>query len=635
MTMRSRLMHLLALLLAFGLVAAACGNDDDGGTVAGPDEEATAAPSGGDDGGSDPAPAEDDEPAPSGDGDGDGDSGSGLSAPIEEDEDVAPAVPTEEELAGGCEATVPGTKINYAVYAPNASMDPTASSGSLVGGTQLVNVWDIMMTFDPDAGVFNPHVAESMTPNDDFTEWTLVIPSGVTYGNGDTLVAQDVVDSMMRFLDGRGNGVNNTIEGSLRLVDFEATEVVDDNTVVFRLIQPWTTFPLVLGDEAGMIVNPRVINQLLEEEAANASDETSAERLARNRMAVTPELINAASYGPYEVAEVEPNVRTVLRARDNYWGGPVCIEEIEFTFPGSSTANWEAFEAGDFNAAFLRDARVLADAREAGAVLNTEIQNGGGTFLINNGVIRPNEDGEMVPVDVIGADLRIRRAIHHAIDRQVINERAFEGEVTITNALAHEGTLMWSPELQECANQEPAYDPDAAAAIVEEVKAETGWDGSLLMVFTDQDPSPAIGQAVEGMLERVGFDVTGEYGGTMTVLIPRVIVQASYELAGWGLNNDGAVWVSSLNQNFHSQSRSNRIGLRNPDMDAALEQLYRADSLEDRRAALAAVQCVWKDILPAMVWSVSEEGLVLDPDIKGVQRSMTTLFLFGNAYMEN
>ena len=480
--MRSWLLKLLALLMVFGLVAAACGNDDDDGVTTGPDDPAPtqAADDGDDESAPEPADDGDDEPAPEPADDGD-DSDSDISAPVEEDEDVAPAVPDEEEMEGGCEATVSGTKIDYATFSRNSSLDPTASSGSLVGGTQLVNVWDVLMTFDPDAGQYVGHVAESLTSNDDFTEWTLKIPSGITYGNGDEFIAQDVIDSMKRFLEGRGNGVSNTIAGSVQAVDFEATEVPDDNTVIFRLTAPWSTFSLVLGDEAGMIVNPRVIAQMLEEEAGNATEEVSAEKLVRDRLAVSPDLINAASFGPYEVVEEEPNVRTLLKARDDYWGGPVCIEEIEFTFPGSSRANWEAFEAGDYNAAFLRDPRVFADAREAGAVLNTELQNVGGVFLFNHGVRG---------ADRIAQDIRIRQAIHHAVDRQVINDRAFEGKGIVTNALAHEGTLLWSPELQECADQEPGYDPDAASALVQEVKDETGWDGSLFFVYTRPGPRP-------------------------------------------------------------------------------------------------------------------------------------------------
>ena len=617
--MRFWLVKLLALLMVFGLVASACGNDDDEGVTAGPDEPAPAEPAGD---GDDPAPApsgdDGDEPAPAEPGD-DGDG----AAPSGDDGDEPPA---EGEMMDACEATVAGTKVNYAVYSPNANMDPTGSSGALVGGTQIVNVWDLLTTFDPASGVSHGRAAESLTPNDDFTEWTLKIRSGITYGNGDAFVAQDVVDSMLRFFDGRGDGMTNRSAGSVAIIDFDNTEVPDDSTVIFRLHRGWSTFHTLLGDEPGMIVNPRVIAQLLDEEAANATEETSAARLVRNRLAVTPELVNAASFGPYEVAEVEPNVRTVLRARDDYWGGPVCIEEIEFTWPGSSVANWEAFQAGDFNAAFLRDPRVFAEAREAGTVLSSEDQNLGGLFLFNHGVRG---------ADSMGADLRVRQAAHHAINREIINERAFEGKLKTTNGVAAEGTLLWSPELQECADQEPAYDPDAAAALVEEVKADTGWDGSLFLVHADTDPGPEIAQAVEGMLEAAGFEVEVALGPVTTVLIPRVIVQADYEMAGWGFNADGATWVASLNDNLHSESGSNRMAFASPEMDAALEQMYGAANVEDQRAALAGVQCVWKDELPAMIYSVTEEGLALADNIKGVQRAGATIFLFGDAYIEN
>ena len=617
--MRSLLLKLLALLMVFGLVAAACGNDDDDGVTTGPDEPAAEPSDDGDEPA--PAPADDgDEPAPAPADDGD------EPAPAPADDGDGEEQPPDEEMMDACEATVPGTKVDYAVYSPNANMDPTGSSGALVGGTQIVNVWDLLMTFDPESGVSNGRAAESLTPNDDFTEWTLKIRSGITYGNGDAFVAQDVVDSMLRFFDGRGDGMTNRAAGSVAIIDFENTEVPDDSTVIFRLSRAWSTFHTLLGDEPGMIVNPRVIAQLLEEEEANATEETSAARLVRNRLAVSPDLVNAASFGPYEVAQVEPNVSTVLRARDNYWGGPVCIEEIEFTFPGSSLANWEAFQAGDFNAAFLRDPRVFAEAREADAVLSTEDQNMGGLFLINQGVR---------DADVIGTDLRIRQAIHHAIDREVINERAYEGKLKTTNSVAAEGTLLWSPELQECADQEPAYDPDAARALVEEVMAETGWDGSLFMVQSDSAPGPEVAQAVEGMLEAAGFEVEVALGPITTVLIPRVIVQADYEIAGWGFNADGATWVAALNDNLHSESGSNRMWFFSSDMDAALEQLYGAATVEDQRAALTTVQCVWAEHLPAMIYGGTEEGIVVADNLKGVQRAGATIFLFGDAYIEN
>ena len=482
------------------------------------------------------------------------------------------------------------------------------------------------MSYDPETGLYSGRAAESLTPNGDYTMWTLKIRSGITYGNGDVFVAQDVVDSMQRFLDGVVNGVTNPASRSVERIDFSTTEVPDDSTVVFRLHQPWATFPSLLGDEAGMIVNPRVIAQLLDEEAANADDWTSAERLARNRMAVSPDLINAASFGPYQVLEVEPHIRTVLEARENYWGGPVCIQEIEFTFLGSSQANWEAFKAGEAEAAILRDPQVFAHAREIGAKLDSELQNLSGVLLINNG----NRDA-----NVIGGDLRIRQAIHHAIDRKAVNDQAYQGKGIMTNALAHEGTLMWSPALQECAEMEPGFNPEAASALVDEVKADVGWDGSLSLVYSDQEPFPAIAQAVEIMLEAAGFDVTVDIGPISTVLLPRIILDADFDVAGWGHDMDSSNWPEALNRNYHSESLANRSGFAASEMDAALKGLHRVAALDERRSALAEVQCLWAEHLPSMILSPSEEGIVLADNLKGVESTLATKYLFGRAYLEN
>ena len=421
--------------------------------------------------------------------------------------------------------------------------------------------------------------------------------------------------------------MNNPARHYLQLVDFRYTRATDDNTAVFRLTRPWATFPLVLADEPGMIVNPRVVARLLVEEADNADEQNSVEKLVRNRLSASPGLINEASFGPYEVVRMEPGVRTLLRARDDYWGGPVCIQTIDFTFPGSAKASWESFQAGRSNAAFLRDTLRLQDARFEGVTLLTELQNAGGVFLINHGV-RGRE--------TIGQDLRIRQAIHHAIDRDAINQKALTGSATTTNALAHKGTLLWSPELQECADRSPAFDPDAAAALVKEVEEEeTGQDVSLFFVSTDQYPNPTISKELRMMLGRAGFDVTVDMGSISGVLIPRVIIAADYEAAAWGHVMDGAIWVTSLNWNYHSQGATNRGAYSHPEMDAALENLYTAHTLDQQRAALAAVQCVWSEQLPSMIWSANEEGLILAQNIKGVQRNVSSMFLFGDAYIQN
>lgn len=175
----------LAVPLVLALVAVACGDDGDGGDDA---------------------------------------AGSG-------DDDTTQQVPSASEA--GCDETVPGTELNWGVFAPTDALDPPFVSGALVGGTELAAIYDVLMRFDHETNEFVPHLAESMEPNDDFTEWTLNLREGITYSDGTTLTAQLVSDNMDRYLQ---EGVRNTSGGFLTPIT-EKT-VVDDTTLRMTLEAP-------------------------------------------------------------------------------------------------------------------------------------------------------------------------------------------------------------------------------------------------------------------------------------------------------------------------------------------------------------------------------------------------------------
>ena len=84
------------------------------------------------------------------------------------------------------------------MYSPTPSLDPLQGSGALAGGTDVLALYDSLMRWDSDTNEWVPHVAESLESNADFTEWTLTLRDGVTYSNGDPMVAQDVLDNLTR-----------------------------------------------------------------------------------------------------------------------------------------------------------------------------------------------------------------------------------------------------------------------------------------------------------------------------------------------------------------------------------------------------------------------------------------------------
>jgi peptide/nickel transport system substrate-binding protein len=576
----------LALLLAFGLFAAACGDDSSDDADAGDDS------------------SQDDIDGDTGSDDGDADD-TGSDDPAAGDGDTP--------VAADCDGTEAGTEVAYGRYAPNRSLDPTVSSGSLIGGTEIANVYDVLIRFDEETATYEPWVAESLEPNEDYTEWTLTIPEGITYGNGDAFVAQDVVDSIARFSDGAAAGVRNSSTGFVPDIDLENTTVPDDQTVVFALTTSWATFPFVLSDEPGMIVNPRVVAELVESEGDVAA--------AREKLGTTPELINAASFGPYEVSAFEVNGDTTLTARQDYWGGAPCIETLEFTFIPGSRATYEAYQAGDLDIGFLRTADVIADARDNGEVEEMSLQNLGSVLLMNHSKVA--EGADLPPT----ADPRLREAITLAVDPSVVNERAYGGTGLMGKGAVQETSDLWTEALGDAT---PGVDLDRARELVEQVKAD-GWDGTLTFVHAEEPPIPDTALAIVGMLGAVGIEAQTATGPTQPFLIDRVILNSDYDIALWAHNASASTYITSMEGAWRSTSRGNYMGYVSEAMDAALADLKAAPTQEDQQQALVAIQEILATDFPALILGGVEEGIVHGPDITGIVETSATIHLFADA----
>ena len=560
--MRNRrvLRRIGAVVLALGLVAAACGDDDEGGE----ETEATtttAAEEGGE----------------------------------ETEATTTTAAPDEggEEAAPACDATVPGSVLNYGVFTPNNSMDPNQSSAGLVGGTELAAVYDVLVRWDKETQTWEPHLAESLESNADFTEWTLTLREGITYGNGEPMVAQDVIDNINHLLTpGR-----NTAKGYLGRIDLAATQVVDERTIVFALTAPWAQFGMAMADTPGMVVNPRVRAQM-------GPDGTTP------LLQVNP-VESGAGVGAYEVASWtpgEPQFLT-LTAKDDYWGGPVCVETINFINIPVDSTKIDALETGELDVAFFRTQDVIVEAREAGYGEITELQAAGAMVLINQGAGTPNP---------ITADVRFRQAVSLALDGEAISQRAYGGELLVQEGMLHPDSSYWT---EDAVVIEP--DPAAAAELVEELKAE-GWDGSIRLNCPDTNPDAPV--AVEAALEAAGMDVDLRIADTNTN-IAAVVVQKDFDLGCWGITIGDSQALNTLDKNFRSTSATNRVGYRNPVMDALLDELYGAASVEEMQPIMAEISALWAEDVPSAIYGAVEEGVFFGEEVTGIIGTSQSVFL--------
>lgn len=488
-----------------------------------------------------------------------------------------------------CTADRKGGTITMATGQSATTLDPVTQNSGGNGGSERAAIYDTLMRYDEEKNSYEPHLAESLTGNDDSTEWTMVLREGIAFATGEELTAEVVKESIQRHMvkDSGSNLINI-------LAFIDEMEVVDDRTLVFRLSDSFGTFPFALAGQAGEITNPSVVKELGDKYGLEAAP--------------------GMGLGPYEVERFAPGEELILKARDDYWGGPVCVDTLRFIHIAGGTATYDTFTLGESQIAYLSDARARYAAIEGGARGYSTEAWAGGAFLLNSGV----RDSKPAT-----ADVRVREAITLAIDPEIMNQRRWEGEGQPAN------TLLYPP--QDSSVPGPPYDPERARELVEEVKAE-GWNGELSLTCPNDPGNIETAIAAKALLSDVGIEVTADNVSTGD-LINTVIVDADYEMACWGVGAQKASPYLGFS-GFHSQSASNYSGFDDPEMDAAIDELRRAATADEKTAAVEGVQRVWNETFPGVAYAASGTFIAIAPEVRGVVQTSWGTLLFHNAYVK-
>ena len=358
-------------------------------------------------------------------------------------------------------------------------------------------------------------------------------------------------------------------------------------------------FPYLLAGNFGYITNPAAVDAL------------------GDGFSLDPQ---GGGAGPYVIDHFAPGEGIFLKANPDYWGGPVCVESLTFVRIPGGPATYEAYQAGQLQVAFVREPIAIADVKADGAPTFSWLKNAGTVVMLNNGT-----NGSTPPT----ADVRVRTAIDLAIDPNVINERVNEGTGIPTKALFPESSRYYTGV------EGNPVDVEAATALVEEVKAEGEWDGSIEFACHNAPSRLAVATAVEAMLEGAGFDVTVKNDQTVGELLRMTDIDQSYVTACSGFQiGDDEVWLAMAN-GFSCDSPGNRLGYCNEEMDTLLAELKQAATLDEQVAVLAKIQGVWNDTVPSTITETIEETIVVDPSVKGVVPTIDSRILFDNAFIQD
>ncbi|MCO8128394.1 ABC transporter substrate-binding protein [Acidimicrobiia bacterium EGI L10123] len=138
----------------------------------------------------------------------------------------------------------PGGELTYALEAETNGGFCLAEAQLAISGMQVAaTIYDTLTKPDAD-GQIQPHLAESVEPNEDFTSWTITLPEGVTFHDGTPLDAQVVANN----IDAYRGAYENRSPLLFRFVfqDVGSVQVVDPLTVQVDMTRPWSSFDWAL-----------------------------------------------------------------------------------------------------------------------------------------------------------------------------------------------------------------------------------------------------------------------------------------------------------------------------------------------------------------------------------------------------
>jgi len=199
----------------------------------------------------------------------------------------------------------------------------------------------------------------------------------------------------------------------------------------------------------------------------------------------------ASSGGPYMLAGHRPGHHLRLHRNPDYWGAAPAFAEVEFRIIPAPTSRVAALLAGEVDLVtqlpLTEIARIRASGRaRAGSVASTR------SVFIKFNTLKP-------PLD----DLRVRRALNHAIDKHAIVTSLFDAQATVSRCqLLTPEYPGFHPGLAAY-----AYDPARARALLDEAGVAPGTRLELEVPVNYSAQGIEIAQVIAAQLQAVGLDV--------------------------------------------------------------------------------------------------------------------------------
>lgn len=441
------------------------------------------------------------------------------------------------------------------------SVDSQDGNSLVVSG----QITETLIGFASGSTDLEPKLATSWSSNEDGSVWTFELREGVTFHDGTAFDAEAV-----KFNFDRWNLVDHEYshrdegktyvpwgwvfggprsEGGI----LDEVVVVDDHTVEFRMAQPTPFLPAQLAAIYFQIDSPAAVR----EHGADYG---------------TPG-VGSVGTGPFVFEEWREGEQVRLSRNNEYWGGPAELEEVVFRGISEPTARLAELQAGAI------DLAVLLSSDDLNAVQNDDsLETAIADAELNVGYLAFHQSNS--PMD----DVRVRKAIAHAIDREAIVDAFYQGLGVVADdhlppALFGHGE-PWPYE----------YDPERAQELLAEAGYPDGFETELWYMPVSRPYYPApqpIAETMASYLADVGIDAQPMTEDWTTYLADYKEGEFPMYMLGW--NADYADPDNFLMTFFGPAGTQDQLAWNAPDVVEMLQSARQTADHEERADLYASV----------------------------------------------
>ena len=458
---------------------------------------------------------------------------------------------------------------------PNPETLDPALNAAVDGGNTLITIEEPLLIIDENNEV-QPGQAESYEVSDDGLTWTFHMRDGLKWSDGSDLTAADFEYSFKRLanpdtaapyaetvvgmIDGYQDAIGNPdADGNTTTdPDWDALNVhtsEDGKTLTVQLSYPCSYFDKLASFVATSPVQQATV------EANGDSWCTEPDTYVCN--------------GPYMITEWTPSERIVLSKNPYYVGGwdssKIVSDTITLLLLEDSSASYAAYNSGE--------AQLVKDVPTDEIPSLTRAEDGGDFYLdeiMGTYYISLNDQEEPF------TDVRVRKALSLAIDRDYVANTIMQGIYTPATALVGPGIVDENGYFMDNANGGEPYISDDYEANLEEAKsllAEAGYpDGEGFPTITysanDAGYHIPVAEYVQQAWGDLGITVNIDKVEWSSFLPLRRAGDYDVSRNGWSMDyND----PSNMLELFTTNNGNNDGKYANPEFDQVIEDSRVAD----------------------------------------------------------